>query len=176
MMMQQNPGHSTRRNEAYISTYSRIVRYDLNWFPYRMRRRHEIKEGDYLRRRVFSQWFLGTFAGDQMGSIVIGDEATFCLNGQINIIKYAPRGEMPDIHYDVPASRDKINVWAALCGNGSILGPHFFENNLNGQDYLDLINDEIVPQMMETIVVVSRWYSPSQAKRCKCNLVVKSLL
>jgi len=55
----------------------------------------------------------------------------------------------------------------AICGKGSILGPYFFENNLNG--HLDFIDNEIVPQMMETFnynlfVVVSRWCSPSHAK------------
>ena len=65
--------------------------------------------------------------------IVIGDEAAFrIMNGRVstrNLIEYAPKGNPPDFHYDIPESRDKINVWAALCGNGEILG-HFFSKTV----------------------------------------------
>lgn len=153
-ILQNNPRQSSRRNEANLSrsTYMRIVRLDLNWFPYRMKRRHEIKEGDHARRRNYCQWFLERFGVNLLGEIVIGDEATFSLNGHVNtrnVIEYSPRGERPNLTYDVPASRDKINVWAALCGNGQILGPFFFDVNLNAEGYLNLLNEQIVPQMME---------------------------
>ena len=38
-------------------------------------------------------------------------------------------------------------MWAGLCGNGTIIGPFFFDVNINGQTYLNVINEEIVPQM-----------------------------
>ena len=82
---------------------------------------------------------------------MIGDEAAFQMNGKVstrNVVRYAPRGQNPLIHYDVPESRDKINVWAALCGDGTVLGPFFFDENLTGIAYLNLLNEEIVPQMM----------------------------
>ena len=34
-----------------------------------------------------------------------------------------------------------------ICGNGSILGPFFFEGNVNGNAYLNMLNDSI-PQLM----------------------------
>ena len=34
---------------------------------------------------------------------------------------------------------------AGLCGNGLLMGPIFFEGNTNGQVYLDMINDNVVP-------------------------------
>ena len=30
-------------------------------------------------------------------------------------------------------NREKLSVWAGLCGNGSIVGPLFSENNLNSE-------------------------------------------
>ena len=131
--LQQNPHQSGRRNELNLpqTTFSRIVRHDVNWFPYRMKRRHEIKEGDFVRRLQFSRWIERRFLeiGDH---IVIGDEAAFRMNVRVstrNLIEYAPKGNPPDFHYDIPESRDKINVWAALCGNGEILG-HFFSKTV----------------------------------------------
>jgi hypothetical protein len=37
-----------------------------------------------------------------------------------------------------------------LCVNGSIIGPYFYNNNLNGAGYLDLLYDMIVPRLQET--------------------------
>ena len=50
--LQENPRLSVRRNGTNIprETFNSIVRLDLNWFPYRMQRRHEIKDGDFARR------------------------------------------------------------------------------------------------------------------------------
>ena len=57
-------------------------------------------------------------------------------------------------------------AWGGLCGNGSILGPFFFDNNVNGMSYLDILNEEILPALilllpdkfnyMDTLVA-SRW-------------------
>ena len=42
------------------------------------------------------------------------------------------------IVYDVPHSREKVTVWIGLVGNGVILGPHFYNGNVNGLNYLDM--------------------------------------
>ena len=33
-------------------------------------------------------------------------------------------------------SRVHLTVWAAVCGNGLIIGPYFFDGNVNGNAYL----------------------------------------
>ena len=30
-------------------------------------------------------------------------------------------------------SREKLSVWIGLCGNGELIGPFFFEGNVNGK-------------------------------------------
>ena len=37
--------------------------------------------------------------------------------------------------------------WVGLCGNCDILGPFFFDGNVNGQICLNFLNDEVVPLM-----------------------------
>ena len=32
-----------------------------------------------------------------------------------------------------------------LCGNSDMLGPFFFDRNTDGQNYLHLLNDEVIP-------------------------------
>ena len=67
-----------------------------------------------------------------------------------NIREYVPRGQPPVYNYERNSSREKVNVWAGLCGNGTIVGPFFSDVNVTGQVYLNLINEEIIPQVMES--------------------------
>jgi len=134
------------------SAFNAITRLDLNWHPYAMKIRHKIQEGDQARRVNFSRWFLDKVQNENgfIEKIVIGDEAAFHLNGKVNshnIVRYSPKGQMPDFHYDVTNSREKVTVWAGLCGNGRILGPVFFDGNVNGQAYVDMLNDIVIDEM-----------------------------
>ena len=73
------------------------------------------------------------------------------MNGKVisrNTREHAPKGQPPPYYYEQSSSREKVNVWAALCGDGTILGPYFFDDNINGIMYLNLLNEEIVPELM----------------------------
>ena len=117
-----------------------------------MRIRHALENRDRQRRIDYSNWLIEQFRDENFqNKIVIGDEAAFSMNGQVNshnVVQYAPKGEAPDFHYDRNNSREKVTVWAAVCGNGTILGPYFFDANMNGQTYLNMINDDVVTEMM----------------------------
>ena len=52
-----------------------------------------------------------------------------------------------DFHYNVNDSCQKLTVCVGLCGNGDMLGPFFFAGNVNGQCYLNLLNDKVIPLM-----------------------------
>ena len=63
-----------------------------------------------------------------------------------NVREYAPRGQQPrnfDDHRN--DDRHKLTVWIGLIGNGSIVGPFFFWENVNGDDYLEMLNQNVVP-------------------------------
>ena len=153
--LQDNARITSRRNGLNLSqsTFWRITRHGLNLYPYRMRRRHELMDRDFPRRVRFGEWLLNQFGDPNFRSkIVIGDEAVFTMNGSVNthnVVEYAPRGEPPNFNYDVPSSRAKVTVWAGLCGDGSILGPFFFDRNVNRETYINMLNEQIVPQMQE---------------------------
>ena len=61
---------------------------------------------------------------------------------------YAPRGENPDFFYEVKFSKEKIFVRIGLCGSGHVLGPFFFDGNLNGHDYLEMLNEQGFPELI----------------------------
>ena len=40
-----------------------------------------------------------------------------------------------------------LTIWAALCGNGVILGPYFFDGNVNGLAYPRMLNEVAFSQL-----------------------------
>ena len=131
------------------ATFNHIVRIDLKWHPYKIQRRHQLLAADYQRRRQFSEWFLQQNRAPQfLPNLVIGDEAGFWMNGQVssqNVHKYAPKGNNLEFTYEVSASKLKLMVWMGVCGNGTVLGPFFFDGNVNGAKYLEMLNEEVFP-------------------------------
>ena len=82
---------------------------------------------------------------------MIGDEAGFWMNGRVssqNVRKYAPKGNNPEFTYEVSASKLKLMVWMGVCGNGTVLGLFFFDGNVNGAKYLEMLNEEVFPQLI----------------------------
>ena len=87
-----------------------------------------------------------------MYNFLIGDEAGFAMNGLVNtqnVREYAPRGQPPQNFYYVRnESRQRLTVWVGLCGNGTLIGPSFFEGSVNGQNYLSMLNEQVFPQLV----------------------------
>lgn len=153
--LQENPNVSARRNGLALpsATFNRITRLDLNWHPYQINVRHELKADDFPRRLNFCQWFNQQQRNPRfLANLVIGDEAGFSMNGEVNshnVRQYAPKGVPPEFHYVRSNERVKVTVWMGICGNGSILGPFFFNRNVDGDAYLDMLNENIIPQLIE---------------------------
>ena len=56
-------------------------------------------------------------------------------------------------------------MWVGLCGNGSLLGPYFYENNVTGDSYLQMLNRMVIPQLaLEYMVDFNRlWWAQDGA-------------
>ena len=155
-----NTVHEALRRDARISarpnptglskttTFNRITKLDLKWHPYTMNIRHELFPQDPARRLAFCTWLVERYA-HFWPNLVIGDEVSFQMNARVssrNVLEYAPRGYPPMNHnYLRPDSRGKWTVWVGLCGNGEVVGPFFFPRNVNGEAYLDMLNNNVVP-------------------------------
>ena len=59
------------------------------------------------------------------------------MNNQ-SVRMYAPANQPPDFHINFNDSHQKLT---------GILGPFFFDEKVNEQSYLNLLNDEIIPLM-----------------------------
>ena len=143
-----NPRQSSRRNDLgniTKSSFNRIAWLDLKFHPYKIQRRHELIPADYQRRVTFCRWLLAR-PERFLSMLVIGDEATFKMNGCVSthtVRYYASRDNSPrDFVFDVPHNLQKITVWIGMIGNNTIIGPHFFRGNVNSGNYLAMLNDE----------------------------------
>ena len=56
----------------------------------------------------------------------------------------------------VRSLHQKIIAWGGLCGNGSFLGPFFFDNNVNGMPYFEILIEEILPTLV-LLLPVTIW-------------------
>ena len=146
-LLEENPENvSARRNRLGIlhSSFNRITKFELRWHSYRMHIRHSLLQTDFSRRMRFSEWWIRQCQRVHFtANVVIGDEAGFMMNGEVNthnIRRYAPKGD-----FDRNDSRAKLTVWVGLCGNGVIVGPYFFDGNVDGIAYLQMLDEYVFP-------------------------------
>ena len=142
---------SARRNFLGLSasTFNRITRNDLRWHPYKIKVVQKLKPQDFPRRIAFCNWFTVRCHNVRfLPNIIIGDEACFSMNGKVctqNVRCYAPQGQSPDYIYERSDQRHKLHVWIGLCGNGEMIGPYFFNRNVNGATYLEMLETFVFP-------------------------------
>ena len=129
-LLEETPkGVSAHRNAVAVSksSFNRIPKLDIRWHPYRMHVRHELLPDDLPRRLRNSNWSNERFRNQNfLQSIIIGDEAGFALNGEVNshnVREYAPKGNPPAFNFERTTSRAKLTPWAALCGQHNVEWP-----------------------------------------------------
>lgn len=111
---------------------------------------HELNEDDCDRRLEFCEVMNDKLSNqpDFLNYLIFSDEATFCLNGEMNRQNcryWATENPhwMQESHTQNP---QKLNVWAGFT-RGHILGPYFFDGSLNGDMYLDFLRFELIPAL-----------------------------
>lgn len=138
---QQNSESSTRRAALELNlsrTSLRRMMKELGLKPYRPQLLHALNEDDPDRRCEFAD-------SSFLNRIVWSDEAIFKLNGHVNrhnCIYYAV--ENPHIVINEEMNAPGITVWAGIL-SGGIIGPFFFYDNVTADNYLDMLEENIVP-------------------------------
>jgi hypothetical protein len=150
---EENPHISTRQlalnnniDHSYVVKLFKKEKYT----PYKVCLIHELNEDDPDRRLQFCEELMLRCHEDLnfLNNILFSDEATFTLNGSVNRhnCRYWSRENPHWTQQHYTQRRGKINVWAGMIGN-RLLGPYFFEENLNGNQYLDFLQFELVPAL-----------------------------
>ena len=122
----------------------------------------------------FCRWFLVQNRKPRNINSIVGNEAGFPMNVIVNsqnVRQYALRGQAPEFTYQVGDSLEKRTVWIELCGDGSLIGPFFFERNITGPAYLKCqtkrmnVSTSLFELEFSTALVGSRWSSRSPYRR-----------
>lgn len=164
LQIEENPKVSTNQlatNAEICQKSVRTILKENQLKPYKIHYTQELLEDDPDRRNEFAEIMMENINRDPYFAhkIVFSDEATFCLNGQVNrhncrIWSRDNPHWMEELHTQYP---QKVNVWAGILGN-NIIGPFFIEGALTGQKYLELLRESIVPAIEHNRNVGEIWY------------------
>lgn len=146
-----NPHSSIRMAASEVniskSSIQRVLK-KHKFHPYKIELHQELNEDDFDRRIQFCEQMLQKIQqnAEFISMICFSDEATFNLHGTINRhnSRYWSNQNphwMTENHTQHP---QKLNVWAGILGN-SVVGPFIFNGNLNGPQYLEMLQHNIVP-------------------------------
>lgn len=152
--VEQDPTQSTRTLAAQFDiskdTVSKILR-KHGYHSYKLKRGNEQHLGDSDRRMEFCEYVMNKANEDDnfIPNILFTDESSFSLHGRHNSqnIRWWARGGNPRKVYAARTQRPlKLNVWTGILGD-HIIGPFIIDGNLNGQKYLELLQNQIVPAL-----------------------------
>lgn len=153
--LEQNPHLSTkilgRENNVSHMAVHRLLKTE-KFHPYKITLVQELSEDDYDRRLEFCETMMELCNANPIfvNQIIFSDEATFLLNGKVNRhnCRYWAKENPHWIREQHTQYPQKINVWCGI-KDTKIIGPFFMEETLNGERYLNLLRNEIVPCVAE---------------------------
>lgn len=152
--VQENPKCSVQQRALTHHISRRSVQKILKkekFHPYKIHLLQELSEDDFDRRIEFCETAMNMIDEDRniLNWIMFSDEATFCLNGNVNRHNCRYWSDtnphwMEQVHTQHP---QKVNVWCGIIGE-HIIGPFFIDGNLNAVKYLQLLREHIIPELI----------------------------
>lgn len=160
-MIHLNPHYSLRDIQRDLgvprSTVQRLLK-SVKYHPYHITLNQALTEEDKRIRVDFCEWALGQIntTPDFFLRVLFSDEATFHSTGQLNRHNshyWAP--ENPHWHREIDYQhRWSVNVWCGIL-NGHLIGPHFFDEVLTGESYLEFLQNHF-PYLLDEIDIRTR--------------------
>ena len=146
---------------------------ELNYRPYIPRLLHGLLEDDADRLLQFCEVFINQCEATPalLDKILWSDEAQFKLSGCVNrhnCIYWA--SENPHWAIDRQLNQPGMTVWAGVSSAG-IVGPFFFEETVRSQNYLEMLQTDVVPVLkqrrFQRAVFSAGWGTASFCPTCQ---------
>lgn len=147
-----DPHSSQRRAANHLdinrTTIHRILR-DLKWHPYKLQLVQQLYPADKMARINFAEQELQRINQDpgRLLRIAFSDEAHFHIDGAVNRHNcryWAPKN--PTWVREQGLHSPRTTVWAAMW-EGGIIGPIFFDRNVDSDSYLKMLETEFYPEV-----------------------------
>jgi len=150
---EENP-HTASRQAApmFDVSQSSVIRTleENKMHPYKIVPTQELMENDLDRRTNFCEQMMAMLDNDviQLEHVLFSDECIFTLHGHANRqnCRHWSRENPHWIREEHTQYPEKVNVWAGIVGD-HIIGPFFIDGNLNGENYLALLQNNVVPTL-----------------------------
>lgn len=146
----RNPQESTRTAARRYNVSQFFVWKLLNasgLHPYHFQPVQDLLLADYPRRVEFCRWL----QENREINILWTDEATFSRIGLFNVHNehyWSSRNPHLTRRHAFQV-RFTLNVWAGVVNN-TVIGPHFIEGRLNGNNYLQLLRN-VIPELLRGV-------------------------
>lgn len=144
-LVEENPALSTRRigsvvNKSNVSVWRVLNKEKLH--PYHLQKVQSLLPGDEAARLTFCRWVLRRRV--IIYRILFSDEAQFTKDGVFNTKNSHlwSRNNPHGIKKRNSQTKFSINVWCAIYNN-KLIGPVFLPPRLNGEEYLNLLRNEL---------------------------------
>lgn len=130
------------------ASFHRIIK-ELGFRPFKPCAAIELSDDDFDRRHEFFQSMVDRIEAERtiLNKIIWSDESEFKLNGTINLhnCRYWASSNPQEL---IPRSQyaDGVMVWCGITPSG-IIGPYFFDENVNGPSYLKMLEDYLWPRV-----------------------------
>lgn len=148
-----NPLKSTRKIADEVGAshtlIHQVMRHYLGLYPYKLQYHQMLYEEDYANRVQCCQDMLQINEHNQnfLKHLIMSDEATFHLNGQVNRHNCRVWGtEKPNAIMNRSQGSPKVNVWIGMSQDG-LVGPVFFHDNVNAENYLNMLKSDLIPYL-----------------------------
>jgi hypothetical protein len=121
-----------------------------------------------MARHAFANWLLGS--PDKIPKILWSDESYFSLNGMINRHNCVIwSDENPSFLHAETLHSPQLFVWMGFSSE-CVLKPFFFPGIVNGQNYLSMLENHVIPQLKgkKKYHISARWCPstlPQDSKR-----------
>lgn len=121
--------------------------------PYHMVLHQALNDEDFDRRIDYCHWMLGMIRENRefLSEILWTDEATFRSDGNVNLhnMHYWSDNNPHWLREVQHQGHWSLNVWCGILG-GTIIGPYFFDQPLNGAAFLDFLENQL-PILLEDV-------------------------
>jgi hypothetical protein len=139
----------TARMPLSLRSLWRILRESLKWRFRRATAVQQLKEGDYEKRVEFAENILQGLIDtpDFLERSLWSDECLIPLHPRKhrrNTGRWSAENE-GEIE-ELPMNGENLMVWAAVCPS-FVIGPYYFDQNVNGANYLEMLADFLVTQL-----------------------------
>ena len=177
---EENPTTSNRRASLELNisrTSLQRIQKKLKLWPYKIQIHQELTQYD-MDRRVQQTFRINRFielGKMDVNKIWFSDEAHFTLAGYVNKQNHRFWAkEQPHIIETARMKPKRTTVWCALCADG-IIGPFFFDENVNSERYTEMLENEFIPLAQATDRVEGYWFMQDGARPHRTNQVFEVL-